>query len=216
MPCLAAATRLGKARVRRRHRAALLASAAMNPAPNLILVGPMGAGKTCIGRRLAAHFDLPFTDADREIEQRTGASVTTIFECEGEPGFRARERATLARVLDDDGVLLATGGGAVLDADNRRLLRERGFVVHLHVGVDQQLQRLANDHSRPLLARDDREQVLHDLAASRAPLYAEVADLRFDTDRLTAAEAATRLAMLLDQQWQRPAMTMRLPDAPPA
>lgn len=207
---------LGPQVLRRRHRAALLASAVMNPASNLILVGPMGAGKSCIGRRLAAYFDLPFTDADREIEQRTGASVTTIFECEGEPGFRARERAALAEVLGDDGVLLATGGGAVLDADNRRLLRERGFVVHLHVGVDQQLQRLARDHSRPLLARDDREQVLHDLAASRAPLYAEVADLRFDTDRLTAAEAATRLAMLLDRQWQRPGMTLLHSDAPPA
>ena len=177
----------------------------MNPAPNLILVGPMGAGKSCIGRRLAAHFGLPFSDADREIEARTGASVTAIFECEGEEGFRARERGALAELLDGGGVLLATGGGAVLDADNRRLLRESGFVVHLHVGVDQQLQRLARDHTRPLLARDDREQVLHDLAAARAPLYAEVADLRFDTNQLTAAEAAARLAALLDRHWQRPA-----------
>jgi len=184
--------------------AALLASAAMNPAANLILVGPMGAGKSCIGRRLAGHFGLPFTDADREIEARTGVSVATIFDCEGEPGFRARESAALATALGARGVLLATGGGAVLDADNRRLLRERGFVVHLHVSVDQQLRRLARDHTRPLLARDDREQVLHDMAASRASLYAEVADLRFDTDRLTAAEAATRLAVMLDQQWQRP------------
>lgn len=176
----------------------------MNPAANLILVGPMGAGKSCIGRRLAEHFGLPFVDADREIEQRTGASVATIFDCEGEPGFRARERAALAEVLSAHGVLLATGGGAVLDADNRALLRERGFVVHLHVSVDQQLQRLARDHTRPLLARDDREQVLHDLAASRAPLYAAVADLRFDTDHLGAAEAAIQLAAMLNQQWRRP------------
>ena len=188
----------------------------MNPASNLILVGPMGAGKSCIGRRLAAHFGLPFSDADREIEERTGASVTTIFECEGEPGFRARERAALAGVLGgQDGVLLATGGGAVLDADNRRLLREGGFVVHLHVDVDQQLQRLARDHTRPLLARDDREQVLKDLAASRAPLYAEVADLRFDTGQLTAAEATTRLAAVLEQQWQRQPMAARAPGPAP-
>lgn len=176
----------------------------MNPAANLILVGPMGAGKSCIGRRLAEHFGLPFTDADREIEQRTGTSVATIFDCEGEPGFRARERTALAEVLSANGVLLATGGGAVLDADNRRLLREHGFVVHLHVSVEQQLQRLARDRTRPLLARDDREQVLQDMATSRAPLYAEVADLRFDTDHLTAAEAAIQLAATLGQQWRRP------------
>ena len=178
----------------------------MNPASNLILVGPMGAGKSCIGRRLAEHFGLPFLDADRKIEQRTGASVATIFDCEGEPGFRARERAALAEALTAEGVLLATGGGAVLDADNRRLLRERGFVVHLHVSVDQQLQRLARDHTRPLLAGDDRAQVLHDLAASRTPLYAEIADLGFDTDHLTANDAATQLAELLDRHWWRPGL----------
>jgi shikimate kinase len=187
----------------------------MNPASNLILVGPMGAGKSCIGRRLAAHFGLPFVDADREIEQRTGASVATIFDCEGEPGFRARERAALAATLGADGVLLATGGGAVLDADNRRLLRERGFVVHLEVSVEQQLQRLARDHTRPLLARPDRVQVLHDLATARAPLYAEVADLRFDTDCLTASDAASRLAVALAERWRRPGMPAQ-PHAAPA
>jgi len=177
----------------------------MNPTCNLILVGPTGAGKTCVGRRLAAHFGLPFIDADREIEERAGASVTSIFECEGEPGFRARERAALAEVLaGHDGVLLATGGGAIVDADNRRMLRERGFVVHLHVGVEQQLRRLAHDHTRPLLARDDRERVLQDMASNRASLYAEVADLSFDTDQLTTAEAAARLAGLLKHRWQRP------------
>jgi len=176
----------------------------MNPAPNLILIGPMGAGKSCIGRRLAERYGLRLADADREIEQRTGASVTTIFECEGEAGFRARERATLAELLAGDGVLLATGGGAVLDPGNRQLLRERGFVVHLHVGVEQQLQRLGHDHTRPLLARDDRERVLQDMASNRASLYAEVADLSFDTDQLTTAEAAARLAGLLKHRWQRP------------
>lgn len=181
----------------------------MNPASNLILIGPMGAGKSCIGRRLAEQFALPFIDADREIEQRTGASVATIFECEGEPGFRARERAVLAGMLDARGVVLATGGGAVLDSDNRRLLRETGFVVHLHVSVEQQLERLARDHTRPLLARADRDQVLHDMAASREPLYAEVADLRFDTDHLTTADAAHRLAGVLQELWHRPAPAAR-------
>lgn len=175
----------------------------MNPASNLILVGPMGAGKSCIGRRLAERYGLRLADADREIEQRTGATVATIFECEGEPGFRARERATLAELLAQDGLLLATGGGAVLDPVNRALLRERGYVVHLQVSVEAQLERLARDRTRPLLARDDREEVLRTLSAQRAPLYADVADLRFDTERMTAAEAADKLAEQLDTCWRR-------------
>lgn len=175
----------------------------MNPAANLILVGPMGAGKSCIGRRLAEHYALRLVDADREIEQRTGASVATIFECEGEAGFRARERTALGELLAGDGLLLATGGGAVLDAENRRLLRARGFVVHLQVSPAQQLARLARDTTRPLLQRDDREAVLDEMAMARAPLYAEVADLQFDTDGLLATDAAARLIVQLDRRWQR-------------
>lgn len=177
----------------------------MNPATNLVLVGPMGAGKTCVGRWLAERFGLRMVDADKEIERQAGASINTIFECEGESGFRARERATIAALLGEDGLVLSTGGGAVLDADNRRLLHARGFVVHLHVGVEQQLERLARDRSRPLLARGDREDVLRTLAAQRAPLYAQVADLVFDTNDYTSTEAAARLAQELDARWQRPA-----------
>lgn len=175
----------------------------MNPAPNLVLVGPMGAGKTSIGKRLAERFGLVFADADREIEAHTGTTVATIFECEGEAGFRARERTTLAELLAGHGQLVATGGGAVLDADNRRLLRTRGYVVHLHVDVAGQLQRLERDRTRPLLQRDDREDVLRQMAAVREPLYAEVADLRFDTNDLDPIDAATRLASLLVERWQR-------------
>ena len=175
----------------------------MNPAANLLLVGPTGAGKSCIGRRLAERYGLRLADADREIEQRTGASVATIFECEGEAGFRARERKILTELLALDGVLLATGGGAVLDVDNRRLLRARGFVVHLQVSAAQQLARLGRDHTRPLLQRPDRDSVLREMARLRSPLYAEVADLTFDTDGLAAADAAERLAGELRQQWQR-------------
>ena len=176
----------------------------MNPASNLILVGPMGAGKTCIGRRVAERCGLRLLDADREIERHCGATVATIFEFEGEAGFRARERAVLAELLREDGVLLASGGGAVLDAGNRALLRERGFVVYLQVSIEQQMERLARDHTRPLLARPDREQVLRELARIRSPLYAEVADLQFDTGHLSADVAAARLGELLSHHWQRP------------
>ena len=175
----------------------------MNPAPNLILVGPTGAGKSCIGRRLAEHFDLRLADCDRAIEQQTGASVATIFECEGEAGFRERESAMLAELLADDGVLVATGAGAVLDAANRALLRRRGYVVHLQVTPARQLERLARDRTRPLLQRPDRDEVLRSMAVVRTPLYREVADLEFDTEALEAAEAAARLALELGRRWQR-------------
>ncbi|KQY51027.1 shikimate kinase [Lysobacter sp. Root494] len=175
----------------------------MNPASNLILVGPMGAGKTSIGQRLAARFGLRLVDADREIERESNATVVELFEREGEAGFRGRESAVLARLLQEDGIVLSTGGGAVLDGDNRALLRERGFVVHLQASVGQQLARLAHDHTRPLLARPDREQVLRQLAAIRTPLYAQVADLAFDADDLDIDSASARLADLLARHWQR-------------
>lgn len=174
----------------------------MNPAPNLVLVGPMGAGKTSIGRRLAERFGLQFVDADHHIEHRTGATITAIFEHVGESGFRERERCALSELLAGEGQLVATGGGAVLDAENRRRMRERGFVVYLSAGLEAQMKRLARDRSRPLLQRADREQVLRDLAQAREPLYREVADLTMDTDGLTAVDAATRLALQLANRWK--------------
>ncbi len=174
----------------------------METAPNLVLIGPMGAGKTSIGKRLAERFGLAFVDADREVEANTGVTVATIFDCEGEAGFRERERAALARLLAGHDMLIATGGGAVLDAGSRALMRERGFVVHLHVGVEGQLQRLARCTNRPLLQREDRETVLHQLAAAREPLYAQTADLRFDTRELSPGEATSQLAQLLAERWK--------------
>lgn len=175
----------------------------MNPAANLVLVGPMGAGKTSIGRRLAAAFGLRFLDADQLLEQRTGASVALIFDLEGEPGFRRREQDLLRELCAGTGQVVATGGGAVLDPGNRAVLAASGFVVHLHASVAQQLARLERDRARPLLSAPDRRERLEDLARLRDPLYAEIADLRFDSDGLGVQQAAERLGALLAERWQR-------------
>ena len=132
----------------------------MNPAPNLVLVGPMGAGKTSLGRSLARRLGLAFVDADARLEEQVGASVAMIFELEGEAGFRQREERLLCELLRGERQLIATGGGAVLSATTREAMRTRAFVVWLRVDIDQQLARLARDHTRPLLAQGDRRQTL--------------------------------------------------------
>lgn len=175
----------------------------MNPAPNLVLIGPMGAGKSVIGRRLAERYGIDFVDLDREIEVRAGHGIPELFATEGEAGFRRRERETLAEVMAGADRVIATGGGAVLDAGNRARLRERGFVVLLTLDVEQQLARLAQDHSRPLLAVDDRAAVLTRLAAERAPLYAETADLTFSTAGMTPGEACATLVRQLRARWRQ-------------
>ena len=176
----------------------------MNPASRLLLVGPMGAGKTSIGKRVARAFGLPFVDADRELERRTGASIALIFELEGEAGFRRRESALLAELCQGPGQVVATGGGAVLDPANRECLRRGGFVVHIAASVGQQLARLEKDRNRPLLATPDRSRRLEEMAALRNPLYAEVADLVFDSDGLAVATASARLVEQLRAAWRRP------------
>lgn len=182
----------------------------MSSASNLILVGPMGSGKSSIGRRLAQRLGLPFVDADQEIERITGARIALIFELEGEVGFRAREHEVLAQLCREGPQVIATGGGAVLREDNRRLLREGGFVIHLHVDLDQQLRRLARDHARPLLQRPDRREALQRIGEERAPLYAEVADLRYDTGSGNVRQAAAQLAELLHEHG------ILFPETPPA
>ena len=175
----------------------------MNPAPNLVLVGPMGAGKSSIGKRLAQRLGLVFVDADHRLEEVTGAPVPLIFECEGEAGFRVRESQLIAELMRERGQLVATGGGAVLSAQNRQLLRAHGFVVYLKVSVEQQLQRLARDRTRPLLATDDKQGRLEALATTRGALYEEVADLVFDSDGLAVATACDRVGDLVQSRWQR-------------
>ena len=178
----------------------------MNPAPNLFFIGPMGAGKSTIGRRTAELLGLAFFDLDHVIEEHCGATIPIIFDIEGEAGFRQRETATLADLAARSGIALATGGGAVLTPENRRCLRERGFVVYLETTLDDQLARLARDRKRPLLAAPDRQERLRSLAAVRNPLYHEVADMTIPAGHHRNVVAlAQRLAHELALHWQRSA-----------
>lgn len=167
---------------------------------NLILVGPMGAGKSTIGRLLAKELKLPFKDSDKEIEHRTGANIPWIFDVEGEQGFREREHAVLSELCTLEGVVLATGGGAVMRSDNRQVLRAGGRVVYLHASVEQQIDRTARDRNRPLLRTANPGEVLRALMAARDPLYREIADIIIETDvrppRLVVQEILERLQSL--------------------
>ncbi|HXH03321.1 MAG TPA: shikimate kinase AroK [Candidatus Competibacteraceae bacterium] len=142
----------------------------------------MGSGKSTIGRRLAELLGCAFVDCDQEIERRTGASIPWIFEKEGEAGFRAREKAVLEELTRRPGIVLATGGGAILDPDNRRCLKSRGRVIYLRTSVEEQLRRTRGDRNRPLLAVEDPRARLEALYAVRHPLYEATADLVVDTD----------------------------------
>lgn len=149
---------------------------------NIFLVGPMGSGKTAVGRHLARLFRFTFHDSDADVEAKTGVDIAYIFEKEGEAGFRAREKESIERLTRLDGIVLATGGGAVIDADNRRALAERGVVVYLKTSVEQQLERTRHARHRPLLNGTDPEHKLAELMSRRAALYAEIADLTVSTD----------------------------------
>lgn len=159
---------------------------------NVILIGPMGSGKTTVGRALAPRLGLEFVDLDQEIEQRCGVEVSLIFEIEGEAGFRARESAMLEELSAREDMLLATGGGSVLNPSNRQRLRSMGLVVWLQTSVDQQLRRLARDRRRPLLQAPDRRQRLEDMAAERDPLYRECAHLVVRSAGVSPARMAQR------------------------
>ena len=163
---------------------------------NIFLVGPMGAGKSTIGRHLADELHLEFYDSDQEIERRTGADIAWIFDLEGEDGFRLREEAVINDLTDMQGIVLATGGGSVVSKAIRNRLSARGIVVYLQTTIDKQVARTQRDKRRPLLQTDDPEQVLKDLAGERNPLYEEVSDYVVDTDDQSARAVANQILLI--------------------
>jgi len=160
---------------------------------NIFLVGPMGAGKSTIGRHLADELHLDFFDSDQEIERRTGADIAWIFDLEGEDGFRVREENVINDLTDKQGIVLATGGGSIVTKAVRNRLSARGIVVYLQTTIDKQVARTQRDKRRPLLQNDDPEQVLRELAEKRNPLYEEVADYIVDTDDQSARAVANQI-----------------------
>lgn len=174
------------------------------PNSNIFLVGLMGSGKTTIGKALAKRLDLRFVDADHEIEARTGASIPLIFEIEGEASFRQREADIIRDLSAEQGIVLATGGGAVLNAQSRRYLRERGTVVYLKASVASILQRTSHDRNRPLLQTADPKAKIEELSKQRAPLYQEVAHITIETGRPNVA-SVVQLILAQLEQFNKPA-----------
>ena len=155
----------------------------LNSTTNIFLVGLMGSGKTTIGRALAKRLNKRFIDSDHEIEARTGAAISLIFEIEGETSFRQREADVIRDLTAQSGIVLATGGGAVLNQQSRQYLKERGIVVYLRASVNSILQRTSHDRNRPLLQNTDPKARIEELSRQRAPLYQEVAHITIETGR---------------------------------
>jgi shikimate kinase len=169
---------------------------------NVYLVGLMGAGKTTIGRALARRLDLGFVDSDRVVEERTGVSIPTVFEIEGEDGFRKRESQVIADLSQASGLVVATGGGAVLRPENRSNMRRNGFVVYLNVPPHLLWERTRHDKNRPLLKVANPLNRLRELYVERDPYYREVADLIVDGSRLKTQGILQLLVKEIGEQWK--------------
>lgn len=164
---------------------------------NVFLIGPMGAGKTTVGKILADELGLEFLDTDKEIEDRTGADIGWIFDVEGEEGFRKREASMLDELTQRTGVLVATGGGVILNEENRKRLVARGTVVYLDAPLDQQVERTSRDRNRPMLRDGEPRDILTEMQSERDPLYREVADHVFRADKRSARVLASEIARAL-------------------
>ena len=159
----------------------------------IFLIGPMGTGKTTIGNHLSRLLKFTFYDCDRELEARTGASISLIFDVEGEAGFRERETRLIDELSQENEIVLSTGGGAVLAAENRTILAERGYVVYLRTPVEKLIERTRFDTTRPLLQTADPATTLRNIVTERDPLYQEIADLIVDTDLMPVKQIAKRI-----------------------
>jgi shikimate kinase len=178
----------------------------MKRSENIYLIGLMGAGKTTIGRQLASALRLPFYDSDKAIEENTGVDIPTIFEYEGEKGFRNREQAMIAQLTEIEGIVLATGGGAILREENRKHLQSNGFVVYLQCSIEHILQRTRRDTQRPLLNTDDPKLRLETLLQEREPLYLGCADFRIDTGELQSKQVVKEILQAYQQFNDYPVM----------
>lgn len=167
---------------------------------SIFLIGPMGAGKSTVGRILAEKLHYEFVDSDHVIEARTGATIPMIFDIEGEEGFRQREEQVIDDLTQKVDTILATGGGAVIREENRKHLRSRGFVVYLKSPVEALIQRTKHDRNRPLLQTENPEKVLRDLMETREPLYQEVADLIIETEQVSVHKVVRTIIEQLEKQ----------------
>ena len=159
----------------------------------------MGAGKTTVGLRLAEILGKQFIDSDRDIELKTGVSIPLIFELEGEQGFREREREAIEQLTNEDNIVLATGGGSILDKNNRKFMKERGFVIYLQAPLEQLLERTAKDKNRPLLQTADPRKTLGDIIEKREPFYLQTADLVYKTSNKQIRDVISNIISLLQK-----------------
>lgn len=166
---------------------------------NIFLIGPMGAGKTTIGKQLAEILKLDFIDSDQELERRTGAPIDWIFDIEGEDGFRKREESIIEELTQMQGVVLATGGGAIVSDKSRNFLAARGVVVYLETSIEQQLERTRRDKRRPLIQNDNPKEVLENLMQERESMYTDIADLTVPTNISSVKSVAKQIVELMDQ-----------------
>ena len=171
----------------------------INQKDNIILIGPMGSGKTSTGRILAKEMGYVFADTDEEVTKRTGVSIAYIFDVEGEEGFRKRECLALKECLNDNNTVLSTGGGIVLSKENRDLLQDRGTVVYLQTSIRSQVKRTTSTNNRPLLQNKDPEETLEKLMLTRAPLYEEIADITIMTDNKSLQEMSKEIQRAINE-----------------
>ncbi len=167
---------------------------------SIFLIGPMGAGKSTVGRVLAEKLGYEFVDSDHDIEEKTGATIPMIFDIEGEAGFRHREEESIDELTQLSETIVATGGGVVLSEENRKHLRSRGFVVYLKSTVESLVQRTKHDRNRPLLQTANPEKVLADILVEREPFYLEVADLVIETEHASAYRVVKEIIETLEEQ----------------